>query len=160
MLTWFRVFALLIISSKWPYALEVRSCSSKKPLPLSVEVDGCNKEPCKVINKSNIHFAINFEVPEETEKLRAHAKAFLEGVLLPYDVPKEDLDACKFLKNATCPLQKGEIVHYELIAPVNAPMAGPTVDLEFELIGDDDKIAFCVRCKVRITSHSSKLADE
>lgn len=187
MLSWFSAVTLLLISSRFAFAVDVRSCSSKKPLPLSVEVDGCKKEPCKVVNKSKIHFAINFEVrkfvlnlrplvlistytiqttfsfvsqkfsliAEETENLRAHARAFLEGVLLPYDVPKEDLDACKFLKNASCPLQKGEIVHYELIAPVDAPMAGPTVDLEFELIGDNSKIVFCLRCKVRIVSHSS-----
>lgn len=70
-------------------------------------------------------------------------------------MPKEDLDACNFLKNASCPLQQGEIVHYELIAPVDAPIAGPTVDLEFELIGDNGKVVFCLKCKVRITSHSS-----
>lgn len=70
-------------------------------------------------------------------------------------MPKEDLNACEFLKNATCPLQKGEIVHYELVAPVNAPMAGPTVELEFELIGDNGTIVFCLRCKVRIMSSAS-----
>lgn len=41
--------------------LEVRACNSKKPLPLLVTVDGCDKEPCKVVNKKTIHFAIDFE---------------------------------------------------------------------------------------------------
>lgn len=90
---------------------------------------------------------------EDTKKLRAHAKAFLDGVALPYDVPNEDLNACNFLKNATCPLQKGEIVHYELIVPVDAPVTGPTVELEFELIADNDKIVFCLKCKVKVVKH-------
>lgn len=106
----------------------------------------------------NIHFAVRlaanktFCLAEETKKLRAHARAYLENLLLPYDVPKEDLNACNFLKNATCPLQKGEIVHYELIAPVDAPMPGPTVDMEFELIADNEKTVFCLRCKVHIVA--------
>lgn len=62
MLSWVSAVVLLLISSKLSFALEVRSCSSKKPLPLSVDVDGCSKEPCKAINKKNLHFAINFEV--------------------------------------------------------------------------------------------------
>lgn len=62
MLSWFSTVALLLISSELTFALEVRSCSSKKPLPLSVDVDGCHKEPCKVVNKKKFHFAINFEV--------------------------------------------------------------------------------------------------
>ncbi len=47
----------------------------------------------------------------------------------------------------------GQIVHYELIAPVDAPVTGPTVDLEFELIADNDKVVFCLRCKVKIVKH-------
>lgn len=60
---------LLLISSDLTFALQVRSCSSKKPLPLSVEVDGCEKEPCKAVNKRNIHFAINFEVRKYIQQL-------------------------------------------------------------------------------------------
>lgn len=169
MLSWFSTVVFFLISSELAFALEVRTCSSKKSLPLSIDVDGCQKEPCKAVNKKTIHFAINFEVcklhpayfhcitilynffsAEEIQKLRAHARAFLEGVQLPYEVPKEDFDACKFLKNATCPLQKGEIVHYELIVPVNAPVTGPTVDMEFELIADNEIIIFCIRCKMHI----------
>lgn len=86
----------------------------------------------------------------DTEKLRAHAEAFLDNVQLPYDVPKDDLDACKFLKNAECPLKKGQQVHYELIAPVDAPITGPTVDLKFELKDDHDNSVFCLRAKVTI----------
>lgn len=52
------VFDSLITISE---ALEVRACSSKKALPLGVTVDGCDKEPCKVVNKKKIHFAIDFE---------------------------------------------------------------------------------------------------
>lgn len=95
-------------------------------------------------------FCCCYCLAEDTQKLRAHARAFLEGYQLPYDVPKEDLNACEFLKNATCPLQKGVIVHYELIAPVDAPVTGPTVDMEFELIGDNDISIFCLRCKMHI----------
>lgn len=58
----FSAVVLLLISSELTVAVEVRSCSSKKPLPLSVDVDGCRKEPCKAVNKKNIHFAINFQV--------------------------------------------------------------------------------------------------
>lgn len=65
-------------------------------------------------------------------------------------MPKEDLNACSFLKNATCPLQKGVIGHYELIAPVQAPVTGPTVDMEFELIADGEISVFCLRCKMHI----------
>ncbi len=61
-MSWFSAVAILLISFELTIAVEVRSCSSKKPLPLSVDVDGCLKEPCKVQNKRNIHFAINFEV--------------------------------------------------------------------------------------------------
>lgn len=48
---------ILIITPS--FALEVRPCG-KRPLPLKVTVDGCEKEPCKVVNKKNIHFAIDF----------------------------------------------------------------------------------------------------
>lgn len=78
------------------------------------------------------------------------AKAFLEDVMLPYDVPKNRRDACPHLKNAECPLVPGQQVHYELVAPVDAPITGPTVDLQFELIDDDNKDVFCLRAKVTI----------
>lgn len=42
-------------------ALEVRPCG-KRPLPLNVVVDGCEKEPCDVVNKKTIHFGIDFMV--------------------------------------------------------------------------------------------------
>lgn len=54
-------FILSITVFQLSFGLEVRSCGSKKPLPLSVSVDGCNKEPCKAVNKKTIHFAIDFE---------------------------------------------------------------------------------------------------
>lgn len=57
-----KLFFLLLLGFIWEVVcLEVRSCSSKKPLPLGVTVDGCDKEPCKVVNKKKIHFAIDFE---------------------------------------------------------------------------------------------------
>lgn len=62
MLSRFIAVVLFLIASESTLATEVRPCGSKKPLPLSVDVDGCRKEPCKVINKKKIHFAINFEV--------------------------------------------------------------------------------------------------
>lgn len=85
-----------------------------------------------------------------TTTLTATAKAFLEDILLPYDVPKNRRDACKHLKNAECPLTEGQQVHYELVAPVDAPMAGPTVDLQFELVDDSGKDVFCLKAKVTI----------
>lgn len=42
-------------------ALDVRPCG-KRPLPLNVFVEGCEKEPCDVANKKNIHFGIDFVV--------------------------------------------------------------------------------------------------
>lgn len=39
--------------------LDVRPCG-KRPMPLKVSVDGCEQEPCKVVNKKSIHFAIDF----------------------------------------------------------------------------------------------------
>uniref|UniRef100_A0A336K7E5 CSON000565 protein n=1 Tax=Culicoides sonorensis TaxID=179676 RepID=A0A336K7E5_CULSO len=131
-------------------ALEVRACGGKKPLPLGVEVDGCEKEPCKVVNKKKIHFAIDFEAPEDTNTLKAHAEAYLDNVQLPYEVPKEDLNACKFLKNTECPIKKGQQIHYELIAPVDAPVTGPTVDLKFELKDEHGNSVFCIKAKVTI----------
>lgn len=59
-----------------------------------------------------------------TSTLTATAKAFLEDVLLIYDVPKNRRDACQFLKNGNCPLEAGQNAHYELVAPVDAPIAG------------------------------------
>lgn len=62
MLSRFTTIVLLLIASELIFATEVRPCGSKKPLPLSIDVDGCESEPCKVVNKKKIHFAINFEV--------------------------------------------------------------------------------------------------
>lgn len=86
---------------------------------------------------------------EDTEKLKAHAEAFLDNVQLPYDVPKEESNACKFLRNTDCPLKKGQKVHYELAAPVDAPII-QTVDLQFELKDDNNRSVFCLKAKVTI----------
>lgn len=151
-------------------ALDVRPCG-KRPLPLNVFVEGCEKEPCDVTNKRNIHFGIDFLVgmccivylldvvfnffyhylkERPTETLTAAATAFLDDIVLPYEVPKNRQDACKFLKNAQCPLTAGMQVHYELVAPVDAPITGPTVDLQFELKDDTGKDVFCIKAKVHI----------
>lgn len=58
-----RMFVLvfcLCLSVAVTTSLEVRPCGSNKTLPLSVTVDGCDKEPCKVTRK-RIPFSIDFE---------------------------------------------------------------------------------------------------
>lgn len=101
------------------------------------------------IEKFRYIFTLIKERPTET--LTAAATAFLDDIVLPYEVPKNRQDACKFLKNGQqCPLETGTHVHYELVAPVDAPITGPTVDLQFELKDDTGKDVFCIRAKVHI----------
>lgn len=74
----------------------------------------------------------------------------MDDIILPYDVPKSRQDACKYIKNANCPLEIGQKVHYELVAPVDAPVTGPIVELQFELKDDSGKDVFCLKAKVHI----------
>ncbi|XP_063706110.1 NPC intracellular cholesterol transporter 2-like [Culicoides brevitarsis] len=140
------IFLLSLLQSL--RGLEVRSCGSE-PLPFQVSVDGCDAEPCKVVNKQKIHFEIDFKTPADTEALKAHAEAFLDNLQLPYEVPKENQNACQFITNTECPLKAGDEVTYELSFTVDTPII-QTLDLKFELKDDRNSSVFCIRTKVSI----------
>jgi hypothetical protein len=97
----------------------------------------------------NDNSTISILPAHSTNKLTAVVDAFLNGIKLPFTMPKDLANGCtQGLQNTKCPLEAQQAVRYHLSAPVNAPVSNVTVTIEFSLLDETKAIISCVRVDI------------
>uniref|UniRef100_A0A182PSP0 MD-2-related lipid-recognition domain-containing protein n=1 Tax=Anopheles epiroticus TaxID=199890 RepID=A0A182PSP0_9DIPT len=137
-----QIVAVVLLFGAVAQGLEIIQCSNNRPTPQEVTVPGCNSLPCSVPNQSDFNFSVRFAPTFPTSTLTVDVRASLLGLFLPYEVPDHLRNGCNNI-NASCPLVAGQSVTLTGTAPVEAPLTGVTVTMEFEITGDGGQVAVC-----------------
>lgn len=69
----------------------------------------------------------------------------LGSLQIPFTLSEHDRNACNGLQNTQCPIEAGTTLVYALGMPVEAPIVGVTVDLQFHLADDRGNRVVCYR---------------
>uniref|UniRef100_A0A182JJH2 MD-2-related lipid-recognition domain-containing protein n=1 Tax=Anopheles atroparvus TaxID=41427 RepID=A0A182JJH2_ANOAO len=141
--------ALVLVFSAVAQGLQVLQCSNNRPAPQEVVIPGCTNLPCPVPNQSDFNFSVRFAPSFPTNSLTVDVRASLLGLFLPYEVPDHLRNGCNNI-DTSCPLTAGQSVTLSGNAPVEAPLTGVTVTMEFEITGDGGQVAVCFAATVTI----------
>ncbi|XP_035778327.1 uncharacterized protein LOC118459236 [Anopheles albimanus] len=141
---------LVVVFAAVTHGLQVIQCSNNRPLPDEVIIPGCGSLPCSVPNQSDFNFSVRFAPTFPTSSLTVDVRASLLGLFLPYEVPEHLRNGCNNI-NTSCPLAAGQSVTLTGNAPVEAPLTGVTVTMEFEITGDGGQVATCFAATVTLT---------
>ncbi|XP_053671887.1 uncharacterized protein LOC128722090 [Anopheles nili] len=144
------IVAVVLLFSAVAQGLEVIQCSNNRPTPQEVIIPGCSSLPCSVPNQSDFNFSVRFAPTFPTNSLTVDVRASLLGLFLPYEVPESLRNGCNNI-NTSCPLTAGQSVTLTGNAPVEAPLTGVTVTMEFEITGDGGQVAVCFAATVTLT---------
>nr|XP_029716561.1 mite group 2 allergen Lep d 2-like [Aedes albopictus] len=128
--------------------LEVQKCK-KGAIPNKLEIEGCTKAPCQIVNGQNLRFKAEFTNPKATKTLTAKVIARVAGLIIPYELPAEHRDGCKKLTNAKCPLSDNQSVEAAGDVPVDSPISNVKANIEFQLHADSG-IAVCFKIDAKI----------
>uniref|UniRef100_A0A182KBS6 MD-2-related lipid-recognition domain-containing protein n=1 Tax=Anopheles christyi TaxID=43041 RepID=A0A182KBS6_9DIPT len=137
-----QIVAVVLLFGAVAQGLEIIQCSNNRPTPQEVTVPGCASLPCSVPNQSDFNFSVRFAPTFPTNTLTVDVRASLLGLFLPYEVPEHLRNGCNNI-NTSCPLPAGQSVTLTGNAPVEAPLTGVTVTMEFEITGDGGQVAVC-----------------
>ncbi|XP_058060255.1 NPC intracellular cholesterol transporter 2-like [Anopheles bellator] len=144
------VALVLVVLVARAHGLTTLQCSDNRPGPQEVIIPGCSVLPCTVPNQSNFNFSVRFAPTFSTNTLTVDATATLHGLFLPYELPAHLRNGCNHI-DTSCPLASGQTVTLSAAAPVEAPLTGVTVRMEFEITGDGGQVAVCFAATVTLT---------
>jgi hypothetical protein len=141
------IFAIVQISlSQTP----VKRCGSK-PMPTAVYFGGrqnfCTSPPCKLKRGTTAITEIDFISPIDTKTAVPRATAKVFGMQVDLKLNKQN--GCSMLKNG-CPLVKGATSSFKLVKPVEKDALTGTADVQYILIGDNDRAIFCFTLKTTV----------
>ena len=72
------------------------------------------------------------------------------GISIPFELPPDATMACNELSNTRCPLKQGQFVNYAVNLPIEAPVSGPKIIIEYKLLDDTGYPASCFKGAVKI----------
>ena len=82
---------------------------------ISVSIEPCDKQPCKLIRGSSTSIAIKFKPTIDITKLKTIVKGKVAGFWISF--PLENKDACSN-GGLTCPMKVGQEYTYKFSLPV------------------------------------------
>ncbi|XP_058812952.1 NPC intracellular cholesterol transporter 2-like [Topomyia yanbarensis] len=156
------MFSFFLLATALPaiaFGLAVRPCPSNAPTPVEVRVVDCYVEPCVIPLGGMVDMDLDFISDRSSATVIASLDIYLGNFRVPYELPKDQQDACNFFYGRGCPILLGEKINYHLSTPASAPFANVTVDLELQLTGDDGEPLFCFRSSARIIPANQRLSN-
>ncbi|CAG4917610.1 unnamed protein product [Colias eurytheme] len=124
--------------------------------PINLFIEGCTTMPCSVVRGEDAIINVIFEAPYTIRSMKTVAR------LPTFNIPSFPLDenevTCNHLENTYCPLQKGEIVQYQLrmyIEQIFVTIFPVTVDFFVE--DSAQKQIWCARVRIQTTANSLQM---
>ncbi|XP_055601212.1 NPC intracellular cholesterol transporter 2-like [Uranotaenia lowii] len=130
------------------FGLQVQKCKSGD-IPTMLDIEGCSKTPCTIVNGQNLKLSAEFVAPHATKSLTVKVIPRIGLIAIPFELPEEHRDGCKKLVNAQCPLGRGQRVQAAANIPIQAPVKNVKVNVEFQLRSDSG-LAICFKMDVKI----------
>ena len=115
-------------------------------------IRGCDKTPCKVKKGSDLSVEINFTTSDLTSILEPRVSGKVLGMKIPLSIPKDHQNACEHLKNLKCPLDANVDVTYFVEMPILKSYPSMKTEIEFNLVGDNQKSVVCFKIDGQIIS--------
>ncbi|XP_055549101.1 uncharacterized protein LOC129732320 [Wyeomyia smithii] len=128
--------------------LQVQKCK-KGVVPTKLQIEGCHKAPCTIVNGETLKFSAEFINPHDTKSLTAKVIPRVGGLVIGYELPEEHRDGCKKLTNAQCPLRKEQRIEAAGEVPVESPISNVKVNIEFQLHSDSG-VAVCFKIDAKV----------
>ncbi|XP_062552139.1 mite group 2 allergen Lep d 2-like [Armigeres subalbatus] len=139
---------IICLAASAVMGVQVQKCR-KGSIPTKLEIEGCTKPPCKIVNGQNLRFNAEFVNPTPTKTLTAKVIARVAGLIIPYELPAEHRDGCQKLTNAECPLGANQLVAAAGDVPVESPIVNVKANIEFQLVSDSG-VAVCFKIDAKI----------
>ncbi|XP_073821363.1 NPC intracellular cholesterol transporter 2-like [Musca autumnalis] len=117
-------------------ATEVKSCGNGVPLPLNVEISGCNDLPCNVVKGTTAVMNIEFvSAKDNTEQLYAQAIMKMMGISIPFELSGNTANVCdNLLDGKTCPIAKDEKAIYVMKLDIDAYFPETRTSVQISLV--------------------------
>lgn len=142
----FALFAIVCIASA--SATDFLQCSKGKA-PVSVDVEGCEKTPCKLKRGTNVDFHVAFNADAAAQALSPKVVAHVQGLDVPYPLPPDFSDACKHLTFGQCPLTHNSEAKYEISFPVKKEFPAVFVIVEYSLVNEKKEVVTCFQVPIQ-----------
>jgi Niemann-Pick C2 protein len=119
-------------------------------IPRKVTITGCEIPPCKLIKGNDVKLEVVFTSSKGTKTLKPKVTTNFAGLTIPYNLPKEQSDACEHLSDSKCPLDAKEDVTYIMTMPIKKNYPSIGIEIQLDLLADDNESQFCfkVACEV------------
>ncbi|KFB34859.1 AGAP002804-PA-like protein [Anopheles sinensis] len=146
----FRVLLLVALVPALASATEFFACGGGRPLPTSVNIEGCPSGTCNLVRGSDVIAFIDFTAGKSRCSVDDHG-CNRDGAGRHDDYPLGSNSAtCNFLQGSSCPLSAGEDVTYRLTMPILSiyPLVSLTIEIDVVDAAQQSVACFSVNAQV------------
>uniref|UniRef100_A0A182JD17 MD-2-related lipid-recognition domain-containing protein n=1 Tax=Anopheles atroparvus TaxID=41427 RepID=A0A182JD17_ANOAO len=145
----FRVLLLVALVPALASANVFRACTGGRPLPISVDINGCTSAPCDLVRGQDVIALIDFTADRAISSMTTVATATALGVVTNYPLGSNSV-TCNFLQGSSCPLSAGEDVTYRLTMPVLSiyPLVSLSIEIDVQDANSQSVTCFVVDAQV------------
>lgn len=149
----FKVLVIFVLAEAILAQTPVKPCSKGQLIPRAVYFGGkenfCTKPPCVLKRGKTATSEVEFVSPFNSKTIMPKARAKVFGLPIDLNLGIQATSTCKLL-NKGCPISKGELTTFKLVKPVESNAVPGTADVEYSLIGDNNKTIFCYKLKTTV----------
>ncbi|XP_058116335.1 ecdysteroid-regulated 16 kDa protein-like [Anopheles ziemanni] len=145
----FRALFLVALVPALVSATDFFPCDGGRPLPTSVDIEGCPSGTCNLVRGSDVIAFIDFTADRAVSSMTTVATATALGVTTNYPLGS-NAATCNFLQGSSCPLSAGEDVTYRLTMPILSiyPLVSLTIEIDVVDASNQSVACFFVNAQV------------
>lgn len=113
--------------------------------------------PCNAYQGQNIIVDMDFSVYTPVQRLTPSVQATAFGVVTPYPLPGELLEACNHLLNTRCPLDAGERPTYRFVFYISRIYPPIPVNIELTLSDEYGRAVTCISVDLRVVAGKQQI---
>nr|CAD7610736.1 unnamed protein product [Timema genevievae] len=143
-----RIIIVTVLLASSAIAIIFDSCTDGGAAPIDVTVTGCTEPPCNFVSGTIAEINVTFTADEDMSALTAHV--FVTTLGMTFEYKPNNPDACKQMKNSTCPLKVGDSVTLEAVMNVPQVTFETTFTIKVYLVDQNGKRVICFRLNGKI----------
>lgn len=148
-----KLFLIIVLAEVILAQTPIKSCGNGQLTPRAVYFGGkgnfCSKPPCVLKRGKTAVSEVEFISPFNSKNIMPKARAKVFGLPIDLNLGIQAASTCKLLSKG-CPISKGELTTFKLVKPVESNAVPGTADVEYSLVGDNNKTIFCYKLKTTI----------